>query len=293
MRYPIRELELSHLQPDWSLDLVFEKNDSGLALIVRYCDRPIGFILQPFPTQTPLSAATVAQLLDQQIGTQLLQEKIRQDLPQTAAPVPFPTLTVAICTKDRPDNMQRCLTALLALQQPDLEQPPPFDILVVDNAPSDERTYELIQSMPSVQYTREPKPGLDFARNRALQEATGELLAFLDDDVIVDRRWLVGLQEAWAENPDAGGFTGLVLPYELETEAQIIFERRGGFRRGFEKIRSTPAARAILAQVVIWLFAVTCCLRWVDLMMRSIQALHYRAAAIWTSSTGLFGLAIH
>jgi GT2 family glycosyltransferase len=43
--------------------------------------------------------------------------------------------------------------------------------------------------------------------------------------------------EAWAENPDAAAFTGLVLPYELLTEAQILFEERGGFRRGFEKIR--------------------------------------------------------
>jgi hypothetical protein len=43
--------------------------------------------------------------------------------------------------------------------------------------------------------------------------------------------------EAWAENPDAAAFTGLVLPYELATDAQILFEQRGGFRRGFEKIR--------------------------------------------------------
>ncbi len=55
--------------------------------------------------------------------------------------------------------------------------------------------------------------------------------------MVVDRQWLNGLMEAWAENPDAGGFTGLVLPYELQTNAQILFEQRGGFRRGFEKIR--------------------------------------------------------
>jgi GT2 family glycosyltransferase len=59
----------------------------------------------------------------------------------------------------------------------------------------------------------------------------------LDDDVVVDRQWLNGLKEAWVENPDAGAFTGLVLPYELETDAQILFEQRGGFRRGFDKIR--------------------------------------------------------
>ena len=70
-----------------------------------------------------------------------------------------------------------------------------------------------------------------------LEAAKGELLTHLDDDVVVDRGWLSGLAEAWAENPDAAGFTGLVLPLELATEAQILFEQRGGFRRGFEKIR--------------------------------------------------------
>ena len=91
--------------------------------------------------------------------------------------------------------------------------------------------------MADVRYVCEPKPGLDFARNRALVEATGEILAYLDDDVVVDRCWLNGLVEAWSENPDAAAFTGLVLPYELATEAQIMFEKRGGFRRGFTKLR--------------------------------------------------------
>jgi len=58
----------------------------------------------------------------------------------------------------------------------------------------------------------------------------------------VDEGWLAGLWEAWAANPDAGAFTGQVLPMELETEAQIIFERRGGFRRGFDRIRYGPVS---------------------------------------------------
>jgi GT2 family glycosyltransferase len=111
------------------------------------------------------------------------------------------------------------------------------EIMVVDNAPSDRRTKNLVASLPEVHYVCEPKPGLNFARNKALQEARGDLLAFIDDDVKVDRYWLAGLMEAWGENPDAAAFTGLVLPSELGTEAQIMFERRGGFRRGFDKIR--------------------------------------------------------
>ncbi|MBV6624304.1 MAG: glycosyltransferase [Rivularia sp. (in: Bacteria)] len=239
MRYQILDIELTKPLPT----VATGKQDNGLALILRYGDctskaeRPIGFVLLPMQPNCSLSEVGLNTLLSKEVGAKLLQEKIRQDLIVCTNTEKFPSLTVAICTKDRPDNVKRCLNSLLNLQLPNINQPAKFEILVVDNAPSDERTHELVKSMASVGYTREPKPGLDFARNRAVQEAKGELLAFLDDDVVVDRQWLRGLQEAWAENPDAGAFTGLVLPYELETEAQIIFEHRGGFRRGFEKIR--------------------------------------------------------
>jgi glycosyltransferase involved in cell wall biosynthesis len=233
MRYQILDIEIGEPLPA----LATGEDDIGLALLLRYSDRPIGLILHPMSPQTSLSTEEAKNLIAQEIKAKLLQEKVRQELIVSHPIAPFPSHTVAICTKDRPDNVQRCLRSLLPLQQPRPDEPTKFEILIVDNAPSDDRTHDLVQTMPTVRYTREPKPGLDFARNRAIQEATGELLSFLDDDVVVDRGWLKGLQEAWTENPDAGGCTGLVLPYELETEAQIIFERRGGFRRGFEKLR--------------------------------------------------------
>jgi GT2 family glycosyltransferase len=111
-----------------------------------------------------------------------------------------------------------------------------LSMLVVDNAPSDDQTRNVVEEFPGVRYVCEKKPGLDFARNRAWQEATGWIVAFLDDDVVVYRGWLQGLLEAYRVCPTAAGFTGLVLPYELETEAQLLFEKRGGFRRGFERI---------------------------------------------------------
>lgn len=231
MSYLIREIEIT--QPLPSLEI--PENQSGIALILRRKDKPIGFVMQAYPAKTVLIPEQLAPLLSQEIGAKLLQENIREELVTEVNQQPFPTLTVAICTKDRPDNLARCLASLLKLQI--VEKTPQFEILVVDNAPSDERTQQLVSSFPTVRYTREPKAGLDFARNHAIQQATGEILAYLDDDVTVDRKWLEGLREAWRENPDAGGFTGLVLPYELLTEAQILFEQRGGFRRGFEKIR--------------------------------------------------------
>ena len=236
MSYPIIELEITEPLPT----LRTADSDTGVALILRFKGKPIGFCMKPLPAKSVLSPADLAPMLSRAIGTKLLQEKIREELVPPASRVQFPSLTVAICTKDRPENLSRCLQHLLKLQK--AEDSPPFEVLVVDNSPSDERTKELAATLPGVRYLQEPKAGLNFARNRALRETDCELLAYIDDDVVVDRGWLRGLHEAWSDNPDAAAFTGQVLPMELETESQILFERRGGFRRGFEKVRYTSAA---------------------------------------------------
>jgi glycosyltransferase involved in cell wall biosynthesis len=169
-------------------------------------------------------------------GTAAAHASCRETCPSSAI-LALPLITVAICTRDRPEGVERLLrslsdqASLLPIGSAGL------DILVVDNAPSSDRTRELAGQRPEVRYAREPRPGLDFARNLALREARGEILAFLDDDVVVDRYWSAGLAAAWAANRDAAAFTGQVLPLELETAAQILFEFRAGFRRGFDRVR--------------------------------------------------------
>ncbi|HEY9803011.1 MAG TPA: glycosyltransferase [Leptolyngbyaceae cyanobacterium] len=229
MPYKIKEIELTLPLPSISLS----PDDTGIALIVRRQDKPVGFVLQEFPAKSLVSSEEIAQLIAKEIGRKLIQEYLQEELNPIVNHTPFPSLTIAICTKDRPDNLARCLQSLQEL----VKQASGLEVLVIDNAPTDDRTQQLVASLPWVRYVTEPKPGLDFARNKALHSANGEILAFLDDDVVVDRRWLTGLMTAWRENPDAAAFTGLVLPYELETQAQILFEQRGGFRRGFKKIR--------------------------------------------------------
>jgi GT2 family glycosyltransferase len=174
------------------------------------------------------------------ITTELLRRELGLDLP----PANLPPLTVAICTKDHPELVARAIRSLFdaAAGAPDGSS---LEILVVDNASSDERTREVADSFHGVRYVCEPKPGLDFARNRAIEESCTELLAFLDDDAVADRRWLKGLQKASAQNPDAGAFTGPVLPYELETEAQVLFEARGGFGPKLESRRFAADCRDV------------------------------------------------
>ncbi len=147
-------------------------------------------------------------------------------------------LSVIVCTRDRPADMASCLAALARLD------PAPHEILIVDNAPATEATSRLVQDYPNFRYVREPQPGLDHARNRGLAETSGDLVAFTDDDVVVDPGWVGALLDAFDADPAIGLITGLVEPLEQETRAQIFFERYGGFGRGCRRTYSqVPRAR--------------------------------------------------
>ena len=78
-------------------------------------------------------------------------------------------------------------------------------------------------SYPEMRYVCEPRPGLNWARNRAIIEAQGEIIAYTDDDCLVDPGWVRSFVQVFMENPEAAAVTGLVLPAELETEAQNLF----------------------------------------------------------------------
>jgi len=132
-------------------------------------------------------------------------------------------VTAAVCTRNRPGQLRRALRSLVA------QELVPGEILVVDNSPADDATRRLVASeFPRIRYVREPVPGLDVARNRALTAATMDIVAFLDDDAVADPYWIATLSSAFADNPDAAACTGRVDPLALDTEAQRLFEANGG-----------------------------------------------------------------
>jgi glycosyltransferase involved in cell wall biosynthesis len=149
-----------------------------------------------------------------------------QELARPKSQHPLPSASIAVCTRDRTAELASCLQSLL----PFADQG--YEILIVDNCPSDQSTFELVGRYPQIRYVHEPIPGLDSARNRALIEAQGQVVAFTDDDAIVDQGWLQALLENF-EDPTVAVVTGITLPAELDTEAQRWFEATNGFARGF------------------------------------------------------------
>lgn len=139
----------------------------------------------------------------------------------------LPSISVAVCTRDRPDDLERCLGALQRTLWMDEQE-----IVVVDSCSAGDATRLVCEGHPRVRYVREGRPGLDIARNRALRESRGEIVAFTDDDAMPDPDWLRSLQRGF-RHARTLCVTGLTLPAELETDAQRWFESTNGFGRGF------------------------------------------------------------
>jgi GT2 family glycosyltransferase len=158
-----------------------------------------------------------------------------------------------ICTRDRPVQLQRALDSLLSQTRP------PAQILVVNNAPTVESTQDIVRTeFPTVSYVREPVPGLDFARNRALREASQQIVAFLDDDAVAAPSWIAATGAVFEESPSIAICTGKVEALELETEGQRLFEANGGYSRGDARLRLPRDARRRLGQapLIAWSISV-------------------------------------
>jgi glycosyltransferase involved in cell wall biosynthesis len=111
-----------------------------------------------------------------------------------------PSLSVVVCTHDRPADLRRCLEALCALD----ESP---EVIVVDSA-SDPPSRSVVEAfagrLASVRCVREDVPGLSRARNRGVAEASGQIIAFLDDDAAPRADWSAKIVAPFAADSGIG-----------------------------------------------------------------------------------------
>lgn len=88
---------------------------------------------------------------------------------------------------------------------------------------------------PRLRYVEERRPGGSRARNRGLAAAQGEIIAFTDDDVVVDAGWIRASVDPLASAPGVACVTGLILPLELGSDSQLLLEQFAGFGKGFRR----------------------------------------------------------
>lgn len=104
-----------------------------------------------------------------------------------------PGISLIICTRNRGKSLDLMLELLLAAVH-DNDQL--LEILVMDNGSSDETATTVVEyarRWGKVVYSNEPNKGLSHARNKAVELAKGEILAWTDDDLIVTQDWLSNL----------------------------------------------------------------------------------------------------
>jgi glycosyltransferase involved in cell wall biosynthesis len=150
--------------------------------------------------------------------------------PERSASRPAGRAAVIVCTAGRTDLLSRALESLARMRCED------WELVVVDNRPSNRATRELVESMSAevpIRYVAEPRPGLARARNAGLAAVPdAAVVAFTDDDVLVDEAWLAWLLAPFNESR-VHAVTGLVMPLKLESAAQKRFEIYAGFGKGF------------------------------------------------------------
>ncbi len=115
-------------------------------------------------------------------------------------------ITVVIATRDRRDQARTCVESVLA------QDPPPAEVVVVDNGSSDGTAAALDGRFGGrIRIVREARRGVWHARNRGIDEARGDVVAFIDDDAVAEPGWLAALAACLRET-GAAGVGGPALP---------------------------------------------------------------------------------
>jgi|CXWL01.1.fsa_nt_gi glycosyltransferase involved in cell wall biosynthesis len=141
-------------------------------------------------------------------------------------------VTIAICTWNRCELLRNTLEELTKLDAP---ADATWSVLVVNNNSTDQ-TEEVVRSFAArlpMRMTFEGTPGATHARNKALQEATGDYILWTDDDVLMDRRWLAEFVGCVRRFPEAAGFGGVIEPWFPEEPEEDLLRAFHWLQIGF------------------------------------------------------------
>ncbi len=146
-------------------------------------------------------------------------------------------VTVCICTRNRGHKIMATLQSLVASTYTD------YDVVIVDQSTSDE-TAQAVEDVTAgdqrFQYLRSATVGLSAARNVAIGQARGPIIAFTDDDCEVSPTWLTVLADVFQRHPEVGEVCGTV---------QSAFYKAGS---GYTPVFTVKAEEEIRSRWQLW-----------------------------------------
>lgn len=134
---------------------------------------------------------------------------------------PAPRVSVVICTYNGSATLRHALEGVLTLHYPD------YEVIVVSDGSTD-ASAEIARGYEGVRVIETPNRGLSSARNTGMEAATGEIVAYLDDDAIPDPDWLRHLAATFASGPYAAVGGPNILPPGSSAVAQCVANAPGG-----------------------------------------------------------------
>jgi GT2 family glycosyltransferase len=208
--------------------ILFEEPYQHYRVLIRSQKQPLGWIAFQKNETGSITPQQIKQKINDQLGDAVIQRALLHSFTmQKSNTVPLQGISIVVCTRNRTSQLAICLHTLLKLDYTR------YEIVVVDNAPSTNDSYDLTAKLP-VRYIREERPGLNWARNRGIAEAQYDIIAFTDDDVRVDGYWLKSIAKTFSCE-EVMGASGYVAPADLETTSQHLFELGyGGMGHGFK-----------------------------------------------------------
>lgn len=117
-----------------------------------------------------------------------------------------PRVSVVVSTRNRPDHAAECIATILANDGPE------FELVVVDQSDDSGTEAALARYVndPRLRYVRTEGRGLSVGRNLGIELASGEIVAFTDDDCRVAKNWIQRLAAVFAADPETSGVFGRV-----------------------------------------------------------------------------------
>jgi GT2 family glycosyltransferase len=253
---PARIVEVELAQPLPRLD--GDEHHGRAWILVRLHTEPIGVCVAALPKEG-IDPATLAALIWRELSEPVAERFAAAGLARPAELTggglqadpgswPFlrhraelladaPFISVVVCTRDRPEQIKKCLNRLAG------QVYPRFEVVVVDNAPTSEALRDVVQGHAGGQaefrYCVERRPGLSWARNAGVAAAKSDIIAFLDDDDEPDEHWLAQIADGFGRGDRIGSVSGIVLPARLDNAVETLFEQVGGHTKGRGFVRET------------------------------------------------------